>query len=208
MCNLGVSEIVSQSSCSGLSIAWLGFMIVLGFSTCSRVNALLFFLWAAIVLPHSFLCHFFSLAPCAFSSYAFRGFNDLWARCTLKLPQLLFLGCFFISAFFSQLMKLCSPARFPWLSATQALVDATRPLLFIPQLLLKPEGWIFSTGQCDVYVAVLANCCGCLCSSHSWSNRRCLVALMHMDWGFNCWVIHPLCRTLAPHWTLWITQQK
>lgn len=125
-------------------------------------------------------------------------------------PSFFFSAAFSFQPFFSQLMKLCSPARFPWLliSATQALVDATRPLLFIPQLLLKPEGWIFSTGQCDVYVAVLANCCGCLCSSHSWSNRRCLVALMHMDWGFNCWVIHPLCRTLAPHWTLWITQQK
>lgn len=113
MCNLGVSEIVSQSSCSGLSIAWLGFMIVLGFSTCSRVNALLFFLWAAIVLPHSFLCHFFSLAPCAFSSYAFRGFNDLWARCTLKLPQLLFLGCFFISAFFFSVDETLLPSPIP-----------------------------------------------------------------------------------------------
>lgn len=189
MYNLDVSVIVSQSSCSGLSIAWLGFRIVLCFSTCSRVNTLLFFLWTAIALSHSSLCHFFSLTPCTFSSHAltwaFHGFNDLWTRCTLKLPQLLFLGCFSFQLF-SSVDETLLPSLLP--STADLSNQVSQQCHDDPCFLSLNYYWSQRDGylQLASWVVVLPSCCSCLCSSCSWSNRGCLVPLMCMDWGFNC----------------------
>lgn len=144
--------------------------------------------------------------PCAFSSYiltwAFHGFSDLWVWCTLTLPQLLFLGCFFISTFFS-VDETLLPSHFPRLliSAAKALTDATRPLLFIPQLLLKSNRWLFSTGQYDVCVVVAVVCVALALGVME--GARCLLC---------AWVEGLTAKlythTLAPLWTLQMIQQK